>query len=226
MTLTWLNWAGHVQSCPPHFCQMGFQRLMQIPWVFGGKTWSVRREACPFNSHDCLVTCRICLYNFLSVLWHCWLDIGNSIRPVKNAWWSAAGHWCGYLSEARCKWLAYSSADGTATPSSLASLKSRMVFTFLVPAYPSCPEKRPSICMSVFPLLSSSPVGWDGKPLPTAIAYSTSFIALPTFLTWLRLWKQSFWHTLCVRAYNDTTGGQGFNFKGQLRGDQLFTLTT
>jgi len=50
--------------------------------------------------------------------------------------------WCGYLSEARCKWSAYGPADATATPSSLASLKFRMVFTFLVPAYPSCPEKE------------------------------------------------------------------------------------
>jgi len=29
-------------------------------------------------------------------------------------------------------------ADATATPSSLASLKSRAIFTFLVPAYPGC----------------------------------------------------------------------------------------
>jgi len=38
--------------------------------------------------------------------------------------------WRGYLSEARCKWSAYGPADATATPSSLASLKSRMVLPF------------------------------------------------------------------------------------------------
>ena len=36
--------------------------------------------------------------------------------------------WHGYLSRARCKWFAYGSADATATPSSLASAKSRMVY--------------------------------------------------------------------------------------------------
>jgi len=39
-----------------------------------------------------------------------------------------AGHWCGYLSGARCKWFAYGPADATATPSSLAPVKSRMVY--------------------------------------------------------------------------------------------------
>ena len=33
-------------------------------------------------------------------------------------------------------------ADATAAPSSLASLESRMVFTFLRPAYPGCPGKE------------------------------------------------------------------------------------
>jgi len=33
-------------------------------------------------------------------------------------------------------------ADATATPSSLASLKSRLGTTFLVPAYPGCPGKE------------------------------------------------------------------------------------
>jgi len=40
--------------------------------------------------------------------------------------------------------VAYGPAVATANPSSLASLKSRMVYllTFLVPAYPGCPGKR------------------------------------------------------------------------------------
>ena len=40
------------------------------------------------------------------------------------------GCWHGYLSEARCKWFAYGPANATVTPSSLASLKSRMVLPF------------------------------------------------------------------------------------------------
>jgi len=39
--------------------------------------------------------------------------------------------WHGYLSGARCKWSAYGPADVTATPSSLASLKSRIVYLFV-----------------------------------------------------------------------------------------------
>ena len=38
------------------------------------------------------------------------------------------GCWRGYLSGVRCKWFAYGSADATATPSSLASAKARMVY--------------------------------------------------------------------------------------------------
>jgi len=36
--------------------------------------------------------------------------------------------WGGYLSGVRCKWFAYGPADATVTPSSLASLKSRLVY--------------------------------------------------------------------------------------------------
>jgi len=36
------------------------------------------------------------------------------------------GYWRGYLSGVWCKWFAYGPADATATPSSLASLKSRL----------------------------------------------------------------------------------------------------
>jgi len=36
-------------------------------------------------------------------------------------------YWRGYLPRARCKWFAYGPPDATATLSSLASLKSRLV---------------------------------------------------------------------------------------------------
>jgi len=35
--------------------------------------------------------------------------------------------WHGYLSGARCKWFAYGPADATATSSSVAPVKSRLV---------------------------------------------------------------------------------------------------
>jgi len=60
----------------------------------------------------------------VSVLWCCWLGVRKSIRPLKTA----MRYWRGYLSSARCKWPAFGPADATATPSSLASLKSRRVY--------------------------------------------------------------------------------------------------
>jgi len=63
-------------------------------------------------------------YNTLpSLLWHCWLGVRKSIRPVKTEWC-----WHGYLSGVsgvRYKQLAYGAADAAATASLLASLKSR-----------------------------------------------------------------------------------------------------
>jgi len=50
--------------------------------------------------------------------------------------------WRGYLSGARCKQFASGPADATATPSSLALLKSTFGLTFLVLAYPGCSAKE------------------------------------------------------------------------------------
>jgi len=73
----------------------------------------------------------------LSALWHCWLGGRKSIRPIK-CWVMRCWHGC--LSGARWKWFAYGPADVTVTPSSLASLKSRLVDWLL--AYPGCPGKE------------------------------------------------------------------------------------
>ena len=82
------------------------------------------------RSHLCqLLIEKTCLQCF----WHCQLGARKSIRPVKN-WMMLC--WRGYLSGARCKWC--SPASATATASSLASVKSGMVFTFLVLAYSGC----------------------------------------------------------------------------------------
>jgi len=70
------------------------------------------------NSPVCLFLC--------SLLCHCWLGIRKGIQPVKKpsddvlAWLSV---WTG----AMCKQYAYGLADAIATPSSLASFKSKMV---------------------------------------------------------------------------------------------------
>jgi len=59
----------------------------------------------------------------------------KGIQPVKNR---VVGYWHGYLSTARCRHT-YVPADATAT---LAPVKFRLVFTFLVTAYPGCPGKE------------------------------------------------------------------------------------
>jgi len=53
---------------------------------------------------------------------------GRTRHPAYKNW--VVRYWRGYLSGARCKWFAYGPADATATPSSLASLKPRMVYFF------------------------------------------------------------------------------------------------
>jgi len=57
------------------------------------------------------------------LLWHFWFGVRKSIRPVET---DVMRCWRGYLSGTRCRWLAYGPAD-TATSSSLASLKFRLV---------------------------------------------------------------------------------------------------
>ena len=54
--------------------------------------------------------------------------------------YGVVGCWRGYLSGAMCR-FAYGPADATATHS-LASVKSRLVFTFLVPAHLGSPGQR------------------------------------------------------------------------------------
>ena len=73
-------------------------------------------------------TLRRWLYNMPSVLWRCWLGGRKSIQPVKK--YGVMRGWHGYLSGGRCKWFAYGPADAIATPSSLASAKSRMVLVY------------------------------------------------------------------------------------------------
>jgi len=74
---------------------------------------------------QCTIYSDLRVFALPSVLWHCWLGVRMSIQPVKD--WMM-GHWRGYLSGVWCKWFAYGTADATFTPSSLASVKSRMVY--------------------------------------------------------------------------------------------------
>ena len=85
------------------------------------------------------------------MFWHCWLGVRKSIQAVKN-WVMRC--WRGYLFWARCKWFAYGPTDATATRSSLASLKSRMVWPFWCRLTQAVLEKRPlNGCLSVLLML-------------------------------------------------------------------------
>jgi len=77
-----------------------------------------------YRRYTVFMYCLQC-FELPSMLCHCWLGFRKSIRPVKN-WVMSC--WRGYLSLVRCKWSAYGPADATATPSSVASLKSRLVW--------------------------------------------------------------------------------------------------
>jgi len=69
-------------------------------------------------------------------------------HPARKNWLVRC--WRGYLTGASCKWFAYGPADVTATLSSLASLKSRLVLPFWCRSTQVVPEKRPLIgCLSI-----------------------------------------------------------------------------
>jgi len=94
------------------------------------------------------------LLHLPSVLWHCWLGVRKSIRPVKN--WGMRC-WHGYVSGARCKWFANGPADATATPSSLASLKSWMVLPFWYRLTQAVLDNNNNNLTTMFMVLSSWP---------------------------------------------------------------------
>ena len=74
-----------------------------------------------------------------SVLWRCWLGSRKGIRSVKKLSGGVLA-WLSVWSEVQtCIWPGWCHCHSL----SLASVKSRLVFTFLVPAHPDSPGKRP-----------------------------------------------------------------------------------
>ena len=93
-----------------------------------------------------------------SMLWHCWLDVRKSAWPVTN--W-VTRRWCGCLSGVS-KRFACGPAVATATPSFLASLKSRMVLPFWCQLIQVVLEKRPlDGCLSALCLPVYRPLCYD-----------------------------------------------------------------
>jgi len=65
-----------------------------------------------------------------SVLWHCWLGVRKSIRPVKVEWWDVGVVIC-LEQGAYCLYVVQLMPLHSKTSSSLASFKSRLVLPFL-----------------------------------------------------------------------------------------------
>ena len=118
------------------------------------------------------------------MLWHCWVGLRKSIWTVKN-WVMRC--WHGYLSAARCM-IAYRPADGTVTPLSLASLKSRMALPFWCRLSQVVLEKRPSVFFHYFFCCGSMQwTGVEGWLTPalwhvTHCYHITSYCTLPIAL--------------------------------------------
>ena len=75
-----------------------------------------------------------------SVIWHCWLGIRNSIRPVKIDWWGVGVVIC-LQRGADCLHMVQLTPLPPQTLSSLAPFKSRLVLPFCT-HYHGCPGKE------------------------------------------------------------------------------------
>ena len=54
-----------------------------------GRIWFSCRQWCDvFDCSKFLTSYNYCMHSLPLVLWHCWLGIRKSIRPVKFEWWS------------------------------------------------------------------------------------------------------------------------------------------
>jgi len=158
---------------------------------------------CCQEMSSCLISpCNAMLW-LPSVLWHCWLGVRKSIRPVKN-WVMRC--WRGYLSAARCKWFAYGPPDATATPSSLASLKSGLVWPFWYWVTHVVLEKRQlNECLSVMPSSCSCNkcINWQHET-------SNLFCRHKLDLNVLSLWRLQ---RSCWRNYFKRAGSRLFRSK-------------
>jgi len=83
----------------------------------------------------------LCLF-VPSVLWHCWLGVRKSIRSVKIEWWRVGVIIC-LEHGADCLHTVQLMPLHPKTPIIFCIIWIQTGFTFLVPAYPGCPGKRP-----------------------------------------------------------------------------------
>jgi len=115
------------------------------PWISGDKCYNLDLEQSEWSVTKNLTNAHhqvLLWWSTPSVLWCCWL--GGRKVICKN--W-VVKYRRGYLFGARCKWFACNPADATATPSSLAPVKSRTVY---LSGASLCRLSWKKSCMSVF----------------------------------------------------------------------------
>jgi len=88
---------------------------------------------------DCCFRRCVQIFLLTSVLWHCWLAVRKSIRPVKI---SVMVIWRGYLSAARCKGFALQSSWCYCHHIISCLIKIQIGLTFPLSAYPGCCGKE------------------------------------------------------------------------------------
>jgi len=108
----------------------------QKPLTDGGAHWrhlanTTEPSACSSDTALCQITLTTRYYCYYSTLRYTFsaltLLVGRQEgHPACKNW--VVRYWRRYLHGARCKWFAYGLADANATPSSLAPVKSRMVY--------------------------------------------------------------------------------------------------
>ena len=74
------------------------------------------------------------------MLWHCWLRVRKSIRPVKIAWWGVSMVICLEWGQIVCIWSSWCHYHPK-TPSSFVSFKSRLVYDTIRDAILTCARK-------------------------------------------------------------------------------------
>jgi len=132
------KWPSHcteVTSCC-HGNGSSCSNSLEVARVSAPGVMSLPRLKQTLNKYSmCLIVAHYCLWCFDTVgcLGH------QEDHPACINW--VTRHWHGYLSGTRCKWYVYGPADATVTPSSLAPVKSRMVYPSR-PGYLGCRGKE------------------------------------------------------------------------------------
>jgi len=143
----------------------------QKGWLAVSVTQQKLLRWCPARSH-CFASC--CCWELLmpSVLWHCWLSIRKSIRPLKIERWGVDVVICLELG-ADCLHMVQLMSLASQTPSSLASFQSRLILSFWYRLTHVVLKKRPlngcsssSSCCCCWELVLLTLMCYDLKTFP------------------------------------------------------------